>query len=117
MHTFAAPQQVIPLHGIRQADKARELAASMEEAGWSGRPLLVVSSGPRLFAWTGSHRIHAARAAGLAMVPVYIISEDLLPAGITAQWGHVDDSERLAAIQMTGDTEACQIMWMEGRTD
>lgn len=47
----------------------------MLKNGWQGRPLLVEEGlHGRLFAWTGSHRIEAAKAAGLKAVPCRVIS-------------------------------------------
>ena len=48
----------------------------MERDGWQGRALLVSARDGRFFAYTGSHRIAAARAAGLDQVPVVVIEID-----------------------------------------
>lgn len=87
----------------------------MEENGWNGRPLLVIRSGDENYAWTGSHRIAAARAASLQEVPCYVLDESILPDGIDARRGHCEDSDRLNAIRKTGDETAIRIMWLEGR--
>jgi len=66
----------------------------------------------------GSHRIAAAIKAGLESIPCYVISERRLrrlPGDVDAQFGHVDDSERLRIIRQTGDEGAIHLMWLEGR--
>lgn len=56
------------------------LAESMKRDGWEGRPVLVEElirqhgpQEPEYYAWTASHRIEAARRAGLATVPCLVI--------------------------------------------
>lgn len=45
----------------------------MRAAGWRGRPLVAVQVGRCVQAVTGSHRLYAARAAGLRAIPVEVI--------------------------------------------
>lgn len=56
------------------------LVASMKRDGWKGRPLLaeeVKGPGPtRYHLWTGSHRLRAAREAGLPSVPCLLITQE-----------------------------------------
>lgn len=61
---------IIPFHEVRDQDKFEKLTADMEENGWKGRPLLVIGCGGEYRALTGSHRLPAARKAGLEEVPV-----------------------------------------------
>src|SRR2546426_586954 len=102
-----------PLHAANSKPHLQDLIADMREHGWSGRPLLVIQRGKKYFAWTGSHRIAAAKKAGLERVPCYILPESRLPDEIDAQYGHVEDYERLQAIIKTGDQTAIHIMWQE----
>jgi len=63
--------------------KVAKIAASMESSGWSGRPLLVEEgSYDRLFAWTGSHRIAAAKQVGLRGIPCRVISRAVSDAAL-----------------------------------
>lgn len=69
------------LHGVNSPfnqDHLGKLVESMKREGWVGRRLLVeeVRDGDicRFFAWTGSHRIEAAKRAGLAAVPCQVMT-------------------------------------------
>lgn len=105
-----------PLHEVRSRKLFEELAADMRENGWQGRPLLVIEREDDFVAWTGSHRIAAAIEAGLSDVPCHVVDErELLPHGVDAEWGHVEDCERLKVIRKIGDEDALHIMWQEGR--
>jgi hypothetical protein len=88
------------------------LVASMQDEGWTGRPLLVIESGSGVFfAWTGSHRIAAARIAGLDSIPCYVLDESQLQ--VFAHDAHCDavtDGERLVVIRQTGDEHAIALM-------
>jgi len=89
----------------------------MRENGWQGRSLLVIQRETQYFAWTGSHRIAAAREVGLESIPCYVIAEEkLLPFEANAEWGHVEDRERLALLIKVGDEEAIHLMWLENRS-
>jgi ParB-like nuclease family protein len=72
--TCLDPKVVQPPHEPREREKYRKLVASMRRGGWRGRPLLVIETSPGRFqALTGSHRIAAARDAGLASIPVIVM--------------------------------------------
>lgn len=95
---------VCPPHEVRDTDKLSALVAAMTADGWSGRALLVVARGDRYVAWTGSHRLAAARAAGVTNVPVVVVSEDLeaqiadeLPRIVDA-YGALTDGDALREI-------------------
>lgn len=111
------PNEIEPLHEARIPALLRELAEDMEENGWSGRPLLVIERKSEYLAWTGSHRIAAARKAGLKAVPCYVVAElKLTRLGFDASWGHVMDYERFEILKKVGDATAIQLMWQEGRS-
>lgn len=75
------PEKVVPLHPVHDPSKRAKLQQSMETSGWQGRPILTISTGEEEEAITGSHRIYAARRAGLATVPVISVKyEDLVEA-------------------------------------
>ena len=113
--TSIDPQEIEPLHGVRDQMLLDNLAAGMKQNGWQGRPLLVIDRESGYLAWTGSHRIAAARAAGLASVPCYALDEqELVKRGFDPEWGHVMDYERLEILKKIGD-DAIHLMWQEGR--
>lgn len=62
--------KIVPFHEVRNQEKFEKLTADMEEHGWNGRPLLVIDCKGEYRALTGSHRLSAARKAGLEEVPV-----------------------------------------------
>jgi len=117
MYEQIPPQDLNSLHEVREQEVFKELVVSMAENGWQGRPLLVIDCEDKYVAWTGSHRIAAARKVGLLEVPCYVVSEhELLPHGVEAKWGHHDDSDRLSVIQKIGDEVALDLMWQEGQS-
>jgi ParB-like chromosome segregation protein Spo0J len=110
------PLHVEPLHEVQSLAKVAELGADMRENGWNDRPILVVKTTLGYQAWTGSHRIEAAREAGLRSIPCYVIPESSIePYGVDAAFGHVEDRERLEVLRKVGDAEAIRLMWLEGR--
>jgi ParB-like chromosome segregation protein Spo0J len=68
-----SPDDMIPRNPVIFPEKRAELERSMRARGWQGRPLVAVAIGRRVQAVTGSHRIYAARAAGLRAIPVEVI--------------------------------------------
>ncbi len=117
---------IIPLHEPRDAAKLAALTESMVEHGWTGRPILAIDNGNGYIALTGSHRIAAARAAGLDEIPVYAIDGTchiLATNGGCTICGKVcwiaaavearDDDDREAAIEMSGDKDAIALMTEE----
>lgn len=87
----------------------------MQANGWVGRPLLVIERVDGTFqAWTGTHRIHAARNAGLATIPCYVVREwKLIEIGADALWGHSFDHHRLKLLHKTHDSMAIELMATE----
>ena len=115
-HEDLCPDEVAPLHEARRPTLLAELVADMQERGWQGRDLLVIETESAYQAWTGSHRIAAAREVGLKTIPCYVIQEKkLLKHGMDAVSGHVCDYERLAIMRKVGDETAIHLMWLEGR--
>lgn len=110
------PHDIIPLHKPTNRSHVTELARDMRERGWRGRELLVIRRGEQYLAWTGSHRIEAARRAKLASVPCHVVQEPrILKFGVTAQEVHVMDYERLEICKKLGDERATELMSLEGR--
>lgn len=76
--TNISPTLIYPPHEVRDEDKYAALVGAMTDGGWSGRPVLAwrATEDDRVRALTGSHRIAAARAAGLETIPVLVIECD-----------------------------------------
>jgi len=110
-------KEITPRHEALSRKHLKELADDMRENGWQGRPLLVIERDNDYLAWTGSHRIAAARDAGLNQIPCYVLSESkLIALGFEAERGHVEDRERLEILRKLGDEIAISIMWQENRS-
>ncbi len=110
------PEQIEPLHEVRRPALVHDLASDMSENGWQGRPLLVIERESGYVAWTGTHRIAAAKRAKLSGVPCYVLHEsELLRRGFEAERGHVFDSDRLKILIEVRDEHAIYLMWQEGR--
>jgi len=80
---FISPKRIEPPHEVRDKEKLVDLVSKMEKDGWQGRPILAVDLGQGPEALTGSHRIAAARIAGIE-VPVIMIDSEI---------GNYQDSE------------------------
>jgi hypothetical protein len=87
------PRRIHPFdqeHAIE--DCVQRIAASMKETGWGDhRPLLIEEVGGGLpltyQAWTGTHRILAARKAGLSSVPCRLMAHYELQAAFVPHYG------------------------------
>jgi hypothetical protein len=107
---------ITPLHPGKNERQLKTLAESLAREGWHGRPLLVIEREDDYLAWTGSHRIAAAKLAGFKTVPCYVLQEaQLTEKGFDAEHGQVFDSDRLEILRKVGDETAIHIMWFEGR--
>lgn len=65
---FIAAEDIAPWNDAHDADKVAALVASMRTDGWTGAPVVVDTEQ----AMTGSHRIAAARLAGIEIPTVDI---------------------------------------------
>ncbi len=124
-----------PPHSPNDSDKVNRLEESMKQ-GWTDRPLLVEQLKPleglsqRYEAWTGSHRIAAAKKRGLESVPCLIITLKEAKAAIdhggynqkvgyssfrNAISGHdgCGDMHKLDALEKVGLFDAAEIMRIE----
>lgn len=100
--------QIIPPHGVKDPAKFADLVAAMREGGWVGRPILVHDDGNGYHAWTGSHRIAAAREAEV-LVPVVCVTGEIERRSEEC----ADDDDRLAVLIDAEDEEAAAIMRAE----
>lgn len=115
------PEEIIPLTAARNELLLKQLIEDMTENGWQSRPLLVIEreSGDYL-AWTGSHRIEAAREVGLPTVPCYVIqSSELIRSNfdekVDLDWAPFDHKDRMAALVKLDDENAIHLMWQEDK--
>jgi len=69
------PQELVPLNGPDCDEFYEWLVRDMRRHGWRGRPLLVLRR-DYLYAFTGSHRIAAAREVGILVPVVYWLDSD-----------------------------------------
>jgi ParB-like chromosome segregation protein Spo0J len=67
-----------PPHRITHEEKLRSLTQSMRQGGWVGRPLIGYTAASGIQLISGSHRIVAAKDAGLATVPVKVYTENYI---------------------------------------
>lgn len=89
----ANPENILPVNEITDADKFAALVYDFEHGGYSGRPILAGELGDGQFqALTGSHRIYAAREAGID-IPVEKIAYTERTAALFAA---MTDEERVS---------------------
>jgi hypothetical protein len=120
-----SPYRVSPIHEVRDRGKLHTLVQSMKESGWEGDPVLAIKNGEEDFqAWNASHRIAAAKQAGLDDIPVVAIErEDFLEAAEVAGYNEEqaesllenqeDDEDRLKILKELGFNVAAEIMRRE----
>lgn len=107
---YLEAELINPPHRAK-AEKVTRLAADMKMRGWVGRPILAHADGNgRPWAWTGSHRIAAAREVGI-VVPVVYITGDIERRCEEC----CDDRDRLAVLEDAGDEVAAELMREEIR--
>lgn len=109
-------KRITPLHEVRDTEKLDSLVASMKKNGWQGRPILAYDIGDGLEALTGSHRIAAAKKAGIEDIPVLKISDDI--ANYIDDYGRSikdisDEDDVVEFLKGFGDKNASQLMRFE----
>lgn len=119
------PENVTPPHEVRNPAKYNALVAAMRDTGWCGRPILAEEEiygdydiwDPEqledvdMRAWTGSHRIAAAREAEIE-IPVYVMDEDT-NAQVGTWESYLDDEDRVEAFRRAKDRNAAALMAAE----
>jgi hypothetical protein len=105
--------------------KVADIAAIFLAGGWTGRPLLVeeLDGGGAYQAWTGSHRLAAAREAGIDDIPTEGVNTERLASGGWERVGDPptffalagDDLQRTALLQDVGDSAGAALMAEEIR--
>jgi hypothetical protein len=66
------PKNIQPLNKIEDVEKYKNILNSMEEFGYQGRPILAYMDKGKAKALTGSHRLYAARNAGIEVPVVFV---------------------------------------------
>jgi hypothetical protein len=83
------PRMIRPFHEEMVPEHTKKIAASMTRFGWKGRPLVVMElRNGTIKALTGSHRLRAARLAGLPEVPVIQLTDEERDAVVDSQYTH-----------------------------
>jgi hypothetical protein len=109
-------KRITPPHEVRDTEKLDSLVASMKKNGWQGRPILAFDVGNGLEALTGTHRLAAAKQAGIEDVPVLKISDDI--GNYADEYGRSikdisDEEDVLEYLKNFGDKDAFELMRME----
>jgi hypothetical protein len=109
-------RKIRPFNEVEDVEKLNSLAASMQKNGWQGRPILAYDIGDGLEALTGSHRIAAAKKAGIEDIPVLKVSDEI--ANYTDDYGRsirdVSDQDDVTEfLEGFGDNDATNLMRIE----
>jgi hypothetical protein len=109
-------RKIKPFNAVEDVEKLNSLAASMQKNGWQGRPILAYDIGDGLEALTGSHRIAAAKKAGIEDIPVLKISDDI--ANYIDDYGRSirdisDEDDVVEFLKGFGNKDASQLMRIE----
>lgn len=72
---FVRAGAIEPPHEVRDKNKLADLVDKMKVSGWQGRPILTIDLGRGPEALTGSHRIQAAKLAGIEVPTIKIDPE------------------------------------------
>lgn len=103
---------IIPLHEVTDEAKVEAIAESMRKNGWFGRPILVEDEdASETQAFTGTHRIAAAKHAGIEP-EVYSLVNGKTDIG-ALMFDCLDDEDRIKVINQGGDETAIEIMAQE----
>lgn len=104
-------------HDVKSPEKADEIADSMRRVGWKGRPVLVVNDAGKRTAWTATHRLEAAKRAGLkpSDVPMLEINaEQLRSAGYNLDdLTQLGKKKRIEALRAAGLNDAADLLEQE----
>jgi len=115
---YKRPKAIEPPHGVRDQKKLDSLVESMKEKGWVGRPILAYDIGRGPEALTGSHRIQAARKAGIDEIPVVMVDNEIGnyidEAGESISEASYKDADEVSDfLRKFGDKDAADLMMLE----
>ena len=102
------PNEINTIHGVEDYEKLSRLANAMAD-GWQGRAILAYDAGDGIHAVTGTHRVHAAIAAELPDIPVFVIDATGEREWIIELILANDDGERLDAARLDEDDGDAEI--------
>ena len=114
---FINPSSIKPLNKVEDRKKYNEILESMKQEGWQGRPILAYEENGKTKALTGSHRIYAARKAGID-VPVVMVKPESLnyedySGSFTTFKDAIDDQRVFNWLNKAGDYKAAYLMHLE----
>lgn len=113
---WLSPRRIRPVHSLDSEAAVARFLRSLRANGWRGRPLLAETVTPGWYqAWSGTHRLAAARRAPLARVPVVLV--DLAkwvraygrPVGCALDETR-DERDGWAMLWQAGDREAAALL-------
>jgi hypothetical protein len=111
------PKKLNPLNKIEDAEKYKTILNSMEESGYQGRPILAYMDKGKANALTGSHRIFAAREAGID-VPVVFVNPSVMKwedkSGVFGTFKEsINDQRVYEYLKAAGDDVAASLSKLE----
>lgn len=108
-------ENVEPLHEVQDDAKFEDLVVSMKDGGWKGRPVVVFEGAAGIMGLTGSHRIAAAKEAGVD-IPIYEVDKDAANFvdedgnNIMDFAGTGDDQKLAEFLEQAGDEDAASLI-------
>lgn len=94
---YLSPEEITPMNGITNSEMYEYLTDDIRRNGYSGRPVVVYETPYGYQALTGSHRVAAAREAGIEIPAVVIYDGDVIDR-LEAE--HDDTSRAKAAVEL-----------------
>lgn len=94
---YLSPEEITTMNGITNSEMCEYLTDDIRRNGYSGRPVVVYETPYGYQALTGSHRVAAAREAGIEIPAVVIYDGDVIDR-LEAE--HDDTSRAKAAVEL-----------------
>ena len=115
------PKNLTPLNKIEDANKYKNILSSMQESGYKGRPILAYMDKGKAKALTGSHRLYAARNAGID-VPVVFVKPSVMKwedkEGLFGTFKEsINDQRVYQHLKAAGDDTAASLVKLEDSID
>jgi len=104
-----AEAKIENLHNITDQTKYEAIAEDMAANGWTGRPLLVIDCGDDYSALTGSHRLEAARKAGIEEIPIAIVDHGSMFVDYDITASDLKDPIYVMSLLVEYDEEAAKL--------
>jgi hypothetical protein len=104
-----SPSKIEPVNEVQDKEKLKQLVSSMKKEGWKGRPIAVLSYGDQYQALTGSHRIFAARKAGIK-VPVVVIPDRAAIGNRNLAAGVIDPNSIAETVRKNGRSDLADLI-------